>query len=119
MVERYLCYFNLSVAFDTFDHDVLLQWLQDLGMWDSPLTCFKSYLTDRHQCVGINLKGQCSHEHRLPFGVFQGSVLGPILFTLYTSPLGPIASANGLKCNLYAEDPQLYISFNSSSKLSE
>ena len=62
---------------------------------------------------------QRSHGHSLPFGVLQGSVLGPILFTLYASLLGLIASANGFKYHSCADDTQLYISFKPSSKLSE
>ena len=81
---------DLSAAFDTIDHSILSQRLHDLGVWDLALAGFKSYLTDRHQCSYG--KGQRSFEHRIPFGVPQRSVLGPILFTLYTSPLCPIAS---------------------------
>ena len=107
------------VAFVTIDHDDLLQRLHDLGVLDLALLWLKSYLSDRHQCVYI--KGQRSHEVRLPFGVPQGSVFGPIPLALFTSPPGPIASANGLKYHLHADDTQLYlyISFKPSSKLPE
>ena len=100
---------DLSAAFDTIDHEILLNRLFNLGVRDSALAWFRSYLTDRRQCVYI--KGTKSKERRLPYGVPQGSVLGPILFTLYTTPLGNIARASGLKYHLYADDKQLYIAF--------
>ena len=84
---------------------------------DSALAWFESYLTDRYQCVYI--KRQHSHKQQLPFGVPQGSVFRPFLFTLDTNPLSPIVSASGLKYHLLPDDTQLYISFKPFSKLSE
>jgi len=82
------------------------------GFSDTALSLITSYLTDRSQYITIG-------EHRsksapLTTGVPQGSVLGPLLFTLYTTPIGNILSNCSVSFHLYADDTQLYISFSSS-----
>ena len=100
---------DLSAAFDTIDHTILLQRLHELGIRDAALDWFRSYLSQRRQSVVIN--GTRSSYRNLSFGVPQGSVLGPILFTLYTTPLGAIARKYQLNFHLYADDTQLYMAF--------
>ena len=100
---------DFSAAFDTIDHTILLQRLHELGIRDAALDWFRSYLRQRRQSVVIN--GTRSSYRNLSFGVPQGSVLGPILFTLYTTPLGAIARKYQLNFHLYADDTQLYTAF--------
>ena len=77
---------DLSSAFDTIDHSLLLERLRNYyGFQDKVLMWFTSYLTGRSQSVAV--KQARSSSKRLLFGVPQGSVLGPILFSLYFSPL--------------------------------
>ena len=69
------------------------------------------YLTGRCQRIKV---GDClSSKLDLEFGVTQGSVLGPLLFTLYTTPLSSMISEHAIPRHLYADDSQLYVSFAS------
>jgi hypothetical protein len=102
---------DLSAAFDVINHDLLLSRLQyEMGITESALLWFTSYLTDRTQSVCINQS--LSKATHLICGVPQGSVLGPILFAIYTSQLGRIIESHGLSRKLYADDTQLYKSFH-------
>ena len=102
---------DLSAAFDTVDHSILLSRLASrYGVKDIALKWFKSYLSDRVQAVLID--GKESKLHHLLCGVPQGSVLGPILFILYTSPLADLLKECGISYHFYADDTQLYISFD-------
>ena len=75
------------------------------------LDWFESYLTGRSQRIKL---GNClSSRSDLSFGVPQESVLGPLLFTLYTTPLSSLISGHAIPHHLYADDSQLYISFSS------
>ena len=101
---------DLSAAFDTLDHQILLNRLfSSFGICDTALNWFKSYLENRHQKVKIN--SFYSDELPISFGVPQGSVLGPLLFTLYVYPLSNVIKKSGFDYHLYADDTQLYSSF--------
>ena len=105
---------DLSAAFDTVDHCILLSRLsRRFGVGGTALAWFQSYLDDRTQFVNTN--GSTFERRVLQFGVPQGSVLGPLLFSLYTSPLSNIASKRELSFRFYADDRQLYVTFETSS----
>ncbi len=102
---------DLSAAFDTIDHSILLNRLsQRCGIKGTCLKWFTSYLSNRTQMVKIN--DATSDPINVKFGVPQGSVLGPILFTLYTAPLGEIIEECGLNRQTYADDTGIYHSIS-------
>ena len=78
-------------------------------MKGNALKWFRSYLQDWKQFVMID--GIKSKVKELHYGVPQGSVLGPIMYSLYTSPIGDIIRRHGLNYHLYVDDTQLYLSF--------
>ena len=107
---------DLSAAFDSVDHCILLSRLsRRFGVGGTALAWFQSYLDDRTQFVNTN--GSTFERRVLQFGVPQGSVLGPLLFSLYTSPLSNIASKRELSFRFYADDRQLYVTFETSPLL--
>ena len=109
---------DLSAAFDTIDHTVFLRRLGNwFGVSGKALDWFKSYLTGRSQRIKLSncLSSRCD----LSFGVPQGSVLGPLLFTLYTTPLSSLISGYAIPHHLYADDSQLYDSFSSGDSAAE
>ena len=80
---------DFSTAFDTTDHSILLHRLKHaFGVQKSALSFFRSYLSERQQTVSNS--SYSSNPSTLRYGVPQGSVLGPILFLLYTQPLSQI-----------------------------
>ena len=109
---------DLSAAFDTLDHQILLSRLKSyFGFTGSVLQWFRSYLTNRSQKVVIS--EVASSLRQLEFGVPQGSILGPLLFVLYMAPLQDVISRHGLDCMFYADDTQLYIAVNPKKPSSE
>ena len=94
---------DLSAAFDTIDHRLLLMRLEETyGISGSALKWFESYLSGRKQYVVTN--NVRSQEYTLPCGVPQGSVLGPILFVLYIGPLSNIFRQHQFLYHQYADD---------------
>ena len=105
---------DLSTAFDTIDHAILLKRLADrFSIHGTALSWLKSYLTGREQVV--KAAGTYSSEAPLRYGVPQGSILGPLLFSLYTAPVADIASRNGICAHMYADDTQLYVTLDSTN----
>ena len=75
-----------------------------------PLEWFKSYMSHRHSKVGIENK--LSDDIIFDYGVHQGSIMGPLTFTLYILPLGEIIRSHHLYFHIYADDSQIYTSFD-------
>jgi hypothetical protein len=105
----FLVMLDLSAAFDTIDHTILLRRMnQSFGISKTALQWISSYL----KCRTSHIYGIYSDSHILDFGVPQGSVKGPLDFIVYTTPVGNIIRGHGLKYHIYADDTQVYVSFN-------
>ena len=102
---------DLSAAFDTIDHDLLISKLQnEVGVTGKALCWFRSYLCDRSQFVIVGKA--TSSPSTLLCGVPQGSVLGPILFSLYMKQLGRLIERFLVNRHHFADDSQLYSFFS-------
>ena len=99
-------FLDLSKAFDTVNHEILLEKLKRYGFRNNALKWLESYLLNRKQYV--HYKDRKSRQRLISYGVPQGSILGPLLFILY---INDIINSSGLfKFILFADDSTLYAS---------
>ena len=108
---------DLSAAFDTIDHSVLLRRLEStFGITGNALSLLGSYLHDRSQFVRVGSRE--SRVYDCTVGVPQGSVLGPLLFSAFIAPVARVAERHGISQHQYADDTSLYISVSAADKVS-
>jgi hypothetical protein len=102
---------DMSAAFDTIDHDILInRFKNEYGVGGCVSSWFNSYLKGRSSKVCIS--ESYSSSHKLNYGVPQGSVAGPPIFTAYSKPAAEIPKRFGVSYHIYADDTQLYVSYN-------
>ena len=106
-------FLDLSKAFDTVDHDILIKKLANYGIRDIPLLWFTNYLSNRYQQVKCN--GVVSSFLPTKFGVPQGSILGPLLFLIYINDLSRASKL--LEFVNFADDSNVFYSNSSYNEL--
>ena len=109
-------FIDLSKAFDTVDHSILLKKLELYGITDRNHPWFKNYLSNRKQFIQINNEENTELE-TITCGVSQGSILGPLLFLLYVNDLKN--ASNLLDPIMYADDTNLFLTHKDISYLFE
>ena len=100
---------DLTAAFDTIDHNILMRRLHGYGLCGDVHAWLTSYLRNRTNVVRV--KSSVSQLNTITTGVPQGSVLGPILFNAYGAPLAKLLQQRNMQHHLYADDTQLYVTF--------
>ena len=100
-----VAFVDLRKAFDTVDHEVLISKLTSIGCTKESIKWFKSYLSDREQITYF--KGKKSNSLMIKMGVPQGSILGPLLFSIYVNSM-PNCTSNGI-IDMYADDTTLSV----------
>ena len=100
---------DLTAAFDTIDHNILMRRLHGYGLCGDVHAWLTSYLRNRTNVVRV--KSSVSQLNTITTGVPQGSVLGLILFNAYVAPLAKLLQQRNMQHHLYAYDTQLYVTF--------
>ena len=114
-----MLFLDFSSAFDTVRHSILLEKLEkQFHITGTALKWFKSFLENR--TYQVKIRNCFSQQMSMKYGVPQGSVLGPVLFSLYSQPIHNICTRHGLRIHMFADDVQIYtVSENPEQELSK
>ena len=112
---RYLVFLDIKKAFDTVDHQILIQKLDHYGFQGNELDFIESYLENRQQCCQI--EGYTSSMRRLCCGVPQGSILEPLLFILFMNGLP--SAVPDVNITMYADDTGIDTAFRTVGEIKQ